>query len=566
MTNQNPIIESIWSFTWGISNDEFAGQGWHFWDWRNADIRSNSRKIKLSNYINNQYFATWGQPRAIYGNSTSTILSFNSNGTISSYANPTARTHTSTATGSNTYANIVPYGTISGKQWILILAWNYIHTLAYDNTSLPWTVVENNWTFVNNNTAKPYCIFNGDLLIGDGNMIQKIERTWSAYVPSSGAFGSVSAATNPALIEVDLTETILGIFELWDQIVFFTNKAQYFWDWYNFAYDRRVPWDQEIRAVEQYKTSFYVVTHDLYTMIWKTSTGYDRVPLQKDESYDPTLSRLAMQYSYDNSMVLADWILYFWWYGDWELNTYWAYNPWMPESFIKYVTGTWAITALSNTSLLLFFWWYTGTTYYVWFLDKRRQTTNAYTTKDLLVELTPEIWQDEATNKEMVKIRIWYKLQDSWCMIPIYSKVNDESDKFTFCAASYTTLPLAWATYTHNSSTYTVLSTTTSVWGKLWITAQRTTWTTIPTTTWTLTKSTWTWDSSVAFVYFVPYRIIWLVDGSNSTHLAEYRQPLMYNTMFNKIQFAIWATTDNAAYSPEIYSFTWEYNNIQNDL
>ena len=40
----------------------------------------------------------------------------------------------------------------------------------------------------------------------------------------------------------------------------------------------------------------------------------------------------------------------------------------------------------------------------------------------------------------------------------------------------------------------------------------------------------------------------------------------MYNQPFNKIQFALGMMTTDATYSPKITDFTWEYNQITNDL
>lgn len=559
----NPIIEAHISFVWGQTNDEYAWPANSFWNSKNVELRRNTREVTLSWNVNNQVFTVWWVPMAIYGTQSINKLVFCSNGKISSLTNPLLRSNTNTASWSYNYRNVVQYWTISGKPWLLVLASKYIHTIAYDTTSLPWTVVEDVYTFANTNEHKPYCIFNWDLLIGDWNYIQKIERTWSTYVVTSSTFSSTTA-----LIGIDITESILWIFELWDQIVFFTDKAQYFWDWYNSAYDRRVPWNETIVSVSQFKTSFNVITNDwVFITLWETSTGYDRVEIQKEEVYWTNPKRLNQTYSYTNSMKTKNGITYFWGWDDGELCSYGYYTPWMPKILMKHITGTGWITCIQDDAFygLVYYWWYSWTTYYVWYMETSKNVPTPFTTKDWLLEMTPYLWDAWSTNSEMVKYRIGYKLDSSSCLLPIYARLDEETDKFTFYATSYTILPLEWANYTHNSSTYTVVSTKVSnVWW-LWLTCQRTAWTTNPATTGTLSKAVWTGDATITFTYFTNYRCIWLVDGSDAIDLASYRKSFMYNELFNKIQFAIGFVGTSTA-TPRLKDFYRVCNDIQNDL
>ena len=572
MAKGNPIIEQQVSFVWGQTNDRYAWPANSFWNSKNVDIRRNTREVTLSGTIVNNVYATGGIPMAIYGDYSTNQLAFCSNGYISSASNATLRAHSSINTWSSNYRNVAPYGIISGKQALLILASGYVHTIAYDSASLPWTVVEDVRKFVNNDNNKPYCIFNGDLLIGDGHLIQKISFTPpTTYVPVNTPtqnFWDIWAA-NWALIGIDSTESILWIFELWDQIVFFTQKAQYFWDWFNSAYDRRVPRDTTIVSVAQFKTSFIVLTNDwTFMTLRETSTGYDRVEIQKEEIYGSNKTRrLDQTYSYTNAMAVKNWITYFWGWANWELNSYGYYNPWMNKVLMKHITGTGWITCVYKDAAgsLLYYGWYTGTTYYVGYLENRMNATSPYTDKDGLIELTPHLGDSRSTNSEMIKIRIGYKLDSSICYMPIYSRLDEELDKFTFYATSYTILPTAWATYTHNTSTYTVLSTmVTAGWGLL-LTCQRTSGTALPTATGSLTKTAWTGDATITFTYYVNYRCIWLVDGWDATDLASYRKSLAYNTQFNEVQFAIGMVWNNT-YTPRFKDFIWVYNDILNDL
>lgn len=569
-TQTNPIIKSQASFVWWPSNDEYAGPANHFYDAKNIDTRRNSREVTLSGNVNNQTYAVGGIPMAIYGTQSTNQLAFCSNGYMSSYLNATLRAHSSATAGSSNYRNVAQFWTISSYPALLVLSSTFIHTVAYNSASLPWTVVENNWEFNHSSNAKPFLVFGWGskttILIWDWHEIVGIERNWSTYAPATTV-----KASSPfdALISIDPSETILGIFELWDQIVFFSDKAQYFWDWWNTAYDRRVAWDAPITAAAQFKTVFNVTTNDwTFLTLWETSSGYDRIELNKQEIYWTQPKKFDMTYAYQNAMTTKNGIVYFWGWVDWELNSYGYYNPWMPKVLETYITWSWWITCVYNWSDwgLVHYWRYTWTTYYVWYLENRTRASSAYTTQAWLMEFTPELWAVQSMDKEMLKIRVGYKLDSTSCYMPLYSRLNDEVDKYTFYKSSYSVLPTAGATYTHNSSTYTVIDVRTSVDGKMWINTQRTTWTSLPTTTWTLTKATGTGDASIAFTVVNNYRLYWLIDWSLAEHYSAYKYILVYSEKFNKIQFAIWLQTDNATYTPRLRDFIRGFNQIDNDL
>jgi hypothetical protein len=69
--------------------------------------------------------------------------------------------------------------------------------------------------------------------------------------------------------------------------------------------------------------------------------------------------------------------------------------------------------------------------------------SSPYTDKDGLLEMTPHLGDSWSTNSEMLKLRIGYKLDSGGCFIPIYARLDEELDKFTFYKSSYTILPTA---------------------------------------------------------------------------------------------------------------------------
>lgn len=567
MTKQtNPIVESQNSRIWGMTIDEYSWPDNSFWDSRNIDIRRNSREITLNEYGKYDYYDASWVPIAHYWAST-LQWTFCTNW----YVNWTTGNCWWTIAGLlGNIKNVVDYWTKSWKPMVLVLTDTAIHYLEYDSASIStMTVTYNQRTFNNTCSNRPRLKFKSWLLIWDKNKVVKLSVTTA----STWVYTPASWTLNSAAIVLDLNtldETILRIFELWDQVVVFTNKWQYFWDWFNLAYDRFVPRDETILSVAQIKTTFYVITKKnwLITMR-KTSNGYDRVAVIKDDTATAPLNRFNMAFNYDNSMITVNWIVYFWWYDKWDVYSYGSYNPWMPETLQRHRLTDWTedVTSLyDGWDGRIYVGNYTWTTYKVGYLT----TSNyqSFSNKSWLMIQKPILWAGRGQDKEMVKYRIWYKT-DTNGRILLYSKVDDETDRYTFYCASYTTLPTAWATYTHNWDTYTVIWTKYDAAAHLWIEMQNNTASpTWPTyIAWTLTKSTWTWDATLSFTNWVNFRLVELIDWSATGITTKYKYPWIYTIPFNKLQFAlgmIWYWSGLT--SPKINDFTWEYNQITNDL
>jgi len=421
-------------------------------------------------------------------------------------------------------------------------------------------VTENHRTFTNTTTKRPFLNFQGILYIGDGNVISKLEYSAWTYAPVSWAL--------PTAITLLAWETVLNIFELWDQVVIFTDKSQYFWDWWNEQYDRRVPRDETIVWVAQYKTLFYVLTQWPYhTSLWKTSQWYDRVLVQKEINLSSPRRRPDTEV-FTNNMFIKDGILYFNWEENIKwLNTYWASQPWMPESFSKIRWWyDWISTFIWWAYQSVVYWWSKWTDYWIARISLDTNVKYDIDAPWLVID-KPIIGKLESTNKNMMKLRMWYKFWDIHNSgIILLAKHDDEEDVFTFYSASTTVTPLVWATYTNNWQTFTVQESFKLTPTKTWIYCKRTTGTWLPNRTGTLTKTAGTWDATIGFTYNLKYRAIYSIDWylKQSTKLTRLSIP--YSASFNKIQFGRLFYTWDSTTTPIIYDFLPVYNEIQNDL
>ena len=555
---ENPIIEEQVSWMGWMSNDEYSWPANHFWDSKNVSIRKNSREVTLSDAITQSYYTVPWIPVAHYGAGTSQVT-FCSNG----YVGWTTWDCWATVAGNIwNIRNAIQYGYNLSYPNILMLSTTGISIRKYVWGSFSPAITLNQRTFNATTSNRPALIFKGWLLLWDGNKIVKITWDGSVYAPASWVLSLANIIFN--LKNSD--ETILKMFELGDQVVIFTNRWQYFWDWFNLEYDRFVPRDEPIIDAAQYKTMFYVITKTYnLTTLWKTSTWYDRIPVQKDDANNTT-NRLSYGTQYNNSMITAAGIVYFWWKDTSEILSYGAYNPWMWETLERH-TYTNAMSS-STTSFymwsdwLLYFGNYNGTDYNVWYISVGIWW---YSTKEWIIRQTPILWWGRWQDKEMVKYRLWWILW-TFGRFLLYARVDDETDKFTFYAESYSVAPSVWAIYTCNTNTYTIVATYNDSLWRIWITTQQTVWINWTTNTGTLTKATGTGDTSINYTSMTSARLVSLIDGSVSYLSGKYKFPWMLNIPFNKLQFGLWLKSFSTFITPKLNDFYREYNQINNDL
>jgi len=122
------------------------------------------------------------------------------------------------------------------------------------------------------------------------------------------------------------------------------------------------------------------------------------------------------------------------------------------------------------------------------------------------------------------------------------------------------------ATYTNNSSTFTVVSVSNIVYGRTFINTRRTTGTTDPTYGGNLTKATGTWDATISFYSSADWRLVSVLDGWVTEINTKHKYAWMYNDIFSKCQLGIWLYTFSADSTPKLNDFYREYNQINNDL
>jgi hypothetical protein len=443
--------------------------------------------------------------------------------------------------------------------------------------------VESQWTMPNTSFYTPRCINNLWLYIWNLNMVHKLERNGSAYLPTSWALTTV--------LTLNSWEEIINIFKLGDQFVLFTKTGQYYWDWVNQYVDRYVKWEDEIYSVAQYKNDFYVITNSWRTCIlWKTSDWYDRIQLFKEDSIYKINPRLTQSIIFNWAAATTQGIVFFasgWSTAPWYIYSYWAYNPGMPQSFSKIKSPYFISNVFKGSLDNLYYATSIGSKYYVWefrdyVCDDFSTTRMQYTLfSQWVTMMSPIIWISQSTNKKTEKLKFWYnsdalnydgKTQSPW-VIAIYSRIDDEVDKFTFIHYwSITTIPTAGATYTNNGRTFTVVSAT-----KIWTGSTAVAYiycTSTPTpyvipnplATWTLTKSTWTWDSTITYDEYIPFRLVQTIDLITAPYWGNKRFSIMYSIGFNKIQFATGIVSRNSATTPSIFDFNCVYNELQNDL
>lgn len=457
-------------------------------------------------------------------------------------------------------------------------AWDFTFTPSNDfNGSIQQVTLyaaqnmtEQQWTFTNNVDSKPFLVFHNMLMIWDGNLISTLTYTGWTFTPVSWAL--------PTKITLDPTETVLWLFELWDQVVFFTDKAQYFRDWWNVEYDRRVPRDEPIVGVAQYKTTFYVATRSTAnTMLWKTSSGYDRVQVFKDEAYFSWPARRFRVWNSSwnyNSMIVANGLMYLLWESyplNGEIFVFWAFNPWMSEPFSRlccsdtsgYATAIWsAWYGMLNIGMC------TGSTYGRAVIETQRDYSNVwYSRYPWTIMFKPTIWTLESVIKEAQKIRVWYKFTSTYNRILIHARTDDETNRVSFYIPrnAVTTVPAVWDTYTGSGNTLTI----TAIWAdsnnNYYMTGSFT-WTNLFGITWTLTRATGSWDVSVIYSRQYPVKTIGMISWDNAEDYANKRFSMMYNQKFYKLQLWVTLHSINSNYTSKFYDIALEYNNIQNDL
>lgn len=148
----------------------------------------------------------------------------------------------------------------------------------------------------------------------------------------------------------------------------------------------------------------------------------------------------------------------------------------------------------------------------------------------------------------------------------LYSKLEDEMDKFTFLCNTPTITPTVGSQYNNSGSVFSIISTINIVYWRTFIYAQRITGTNDPTYWWTLSRAMGTGDATLTFYSFADWRLINVLDWWVTEVNTKHKYAWMYNDVFSKCQVWIWLYTFSSASTPKLNDFYWEYNQINNDL
>ncbi len=428
---------------------------------------------------------------------------------------------------------------------------------------------ENYKTFTKSSIYRPALVWNNKLYIGSGNTVEVLDDAW----------------TLSTYFTVDSGYIVRAITNIGDQIVVWTNNwssgRQYLWNWSSSSsYSRMIQWiDLPIVNVVVIWDMHYVWTakddnsqrhlylSDWYTrnLITKSFQGCASPNSGRATSNPRWLESRFYFYWEKTNAIESDWdIVYLPWY--WKIYQYGKWTPGTPNSLDTKTLFTWTeLTAMYTTTGNVWVWFAIDNnwTYNIKRIENRTEingwSTNLYN-GNWIIELNPYVWL-ASQKKANVYVGLWARFPHSSTSVNVYARKDDDINTITFWVSWITTTPTAWAVYTYNSKSFTVVSSSIAS-GSGYVVATRTNDNTNAfSTSWTLTKSSWTWDSSISFSRWIQY---WIITQFSDT--TKYKHRYMYNTNFNKIQYAIELISTNTSYTPEVYDFHFTYDDLESDV
>lgn len=292
-------------------------------------------------------------------------------------------------------------------------------------------------------TYRPVLVFFTDAFIGQGNILYKFDGT-----------------TATTALTFDTNENLIGLHKVGDQIVIYTTKKQYLWDGVALAPLRAVEWPnqtitQSINSgdnqliVSKALNENYIWLSNGYSkrLLYRDSTNVGDLRLQIESAATGNLNNTTQNLSATFGMLA--WIL-----GTDNVMTYGKHFPDFPDSLGKQLSFTGTPTAIGVYNNLLYVATRNGTVntlYSFPYIASSTFATSGYV-DDVFIGTDLDII------KEFAAHRYGYYLPNSNCYLRYYAALDNETDKFSFIASGISTLPLVGATYTHNSSTYTVVT------------------------------------------------------------------------------------------------------------
>lgn len=464
--------------------------------------------------------------------------------------------------------------------WWIVTAltawWDNLEVIFTPSTDFAWTIsyvdvneytatIEENKITITNTDAHPLLYSQWYLFIWSWSSIDFIEPTL--------------LVKEKTLNIIDSTYTIVALTQVGANILIWAtdwnNSKQYYWDWISSFPNEVVHWKWlKITAVDCDWIINYVVTdwnwvwQQVFSVDWYIKTPlaeyvYDwRNTWNNWDVYHP--SKKFNFYTYNaNCISIYDETLYVpckWWiYNYWSkvtwLNKSWNKSLLFSDDFSDYITAIEVIN--QNPTFTYEKWWINK--YWIW-LD--------YLCTSSWYLVTNPIYRDDIwTDKDKLKIRIWYKNIDSslWD-IKIYAIVDDFI-YWTSTVSNITVAPAVWDKYSFWTYAYLeIMSTdlTLDSWKyigtivfKMYDSVILSRYQITPT--WTFTKITWSWDSSISYTSVINWI---LVKTITNTQIAYWNEVIFSKHFLDisipkrhKLQLMIELTSSawQQNVSPEIY-------------
>lgn len=348
----NSIV--IESFQWGLANDRNIGQKWAFWNSKNIEFRRNSAYIELSKWVSTAFTVSsipiaitfWWSQSSIY---TDLVV-------FTGY-------WVYTSAGQQSLTSwIINVWEANSVKYLVTSTQIYSYTNPSTNTLLD--------TFNATTEHRPMIDWFGDLIIGNGNNIARINE-WTSVLVDYTAW-----ATNWTIGGLDgkiYALTMIGTnIYVWCNNG--TNTNLYIWDWSSANPSQVIKYsDKPVMNVALLGNMHYwwsskstnsikeVLIGESYSPQTYVKSDYTKYPLSTN--YDDEKNRMAIYVdnnTYLNSIETMGDIVYFPWYG-W-IFWFGRYFPWQPFAFAKEYsfTGT-HVTAMAS-------WWLTWSGRDAWWM------------------------------------------------------------------------------------------------------------------------------------------------------------------------------------------------------
>ena len=439
----NPII--IDSFQWGQANDKNRGQAWAFWNSKNIHYRKNSSYVELSKWA-------------------VTLFS------ITNASRPSAITFWGTAWAINTDIIVFTSGGIYTSAWQQSLVWDIVNVweaywVKYFVTSdkiYSYTTASLNTlldTFGTTTEYRPLLNFFGDLIIGDGTKIARLNRGTTALLEWT------AWATNLTIGWLD--GTVMAITQIGINVYIWcdngSNTNLYIWDGSSPNPTEKITYyDKSVRNVALLGNMHYwwqsktnasikeVLIGESYQPQVYVKSDYPELPLDSNPDDEKNKMAIAVDYNYHINAIETIWdIVFLPWIG--RIFSFGRYFPWDKFSFNTEFsfTGTYVPCMASG--------WLTWSTLDAWwFLVFAVLNGSAYDIKAV------NLWQDwsptvpityassgEVESMEYIaesfadweqdnKLIVPFELPTSDCSIKVYYK-NDRATSYTLLKTITTT-------------------------------------------------------------------------------------------------------------------------------